>query len=160
MKKSKDSGWNSYTYVNYKGRNWSLAVRYGFISAGGGSVYSKPLKNLKIGEKIFVYMPPKGYIGYGIVESEPILAKDFVFSVKGKKKRFSDIPDGEWFIHDSDDPDLAEYVIKVKWVHTVNEENAVKSKGLFYARNVVARSSKPWWDKTVDILKEQWNIKE
>jgi len=50
---------------------------YGFISAGGGDFYSKRLKQLKVGDEVFIYDKENGYVGYGTVRSEAQLASEF-----------------------------------------------------------------------------------
>jgi len=45
------------------GRNWDDARQYGFISAGGGEWFSKTLKKLPIGARVFVCIPKTGYVG-------------------------------------------------------------------------------------------------
>ncbi len=55
-------------------RNWDDARRYGFIAAGGGAWYSKSLKQLKTGHRVFAYIPKGsgvgGYVGIGEVTTE------------------------------------------------------------------------------------------
>ncbi len=46
-------------------RNWDDAVRYGFVSGGGGSWYSKTLQQLFVGAHIFAFIPKTGYVGVG-----------------------------------------------------------------------------------------------
>lgn len=52
--KSAKEPWNGEYYVSFgpQGRSWDHAVKYGFISAGGGSWYSNTLKLLKPGDRI------------------------------------------------------------------------------------------------------------
>ena len=47
-------------------RVWEDARRYGFISAGGGVFYSRTLRSLPVGARVFVYIPQAGYVGAGI----------------------------------------------------------------------------------------------
>jgi hypothetical protein len=55
---------------------WELASKYGFLSAGGGSWYWKPLKNLTPGKRVFAHVGGAGYVGVGVVEGEMIPARD------------------------------------------------------------------------------------
>ncbi|WP_202977864.1 endonuclease NucS domain-containing protein [Nocardioides daphniae] len=48
-------------------RNWDDAVEYGFVSAGGQSWYSRTLKNLPVGGRVFACIPGSGYVGVGTV---------------------------------------------------------------------------------------------
>src|SRR5699024_1641140 len=61
-------------------RNWDDARAYGFVAAGGGAWYSKTLKQLEPGHRVFVYIPKGngvgGYVGVGEVTGEAQLATD------------------------------------------------------------------------------------
>lgn len=62
--------WNGHDwYVSFGeedwGRNWDDARKYGFVSAGGRSWYSKTLRGLPVGARIFAYIPQAGYVGLG-----------------------------------------------------------------------------------------------
>jgi len=58
-KTRKRSPWSGYWFVNVgEGihRNWDDNRQYGYIGAGHGTWYSRALKRLKAGDKIFAYM--------------------------------------------------------------------------------------------------------
>lgn len=64
--------WNGEFYVSFgdpHSRNWEEARRHGFISAGGGSWYSQTLKQLQLGNRVWVNIPKTGFVGVGIVQS-------------------------------------------------------------------------------------------
>ena len=154
--------WNGYAYVAYgcgeHTRSLMDAIEYGFISAGGGQWYSKTLKKLDKGDKILAYIPQKGYFGYGIVTETVAQAKDVEFIKDGKAITFSDFPNAEDYLYKSDDPDNAEYVVKVQWLYTVPESKAVKEAGLFANQNSVCKPKSLKWDNTVARLKALWNF--
>jgi len=58
-------------YVSFgdspEGRRWSDAAKYGFVSGGGGEWFSRTLRNLPIGARIFTCIPKVGYVGVGTV---------------------------------------------------------------------------------------------
>jgi hypothetical protein len=58
----------------------------------------------------------------------------------------------------ADDPELSEYLVKVKWVATVPIEKAVKEKGFFGNQNTVARPTSPKWNYTIQRLKERFGV--
>ncbi len=70
--KRRDSGskepWNGQDwYVSFGddpagSRSWTDARRYGFVSAGGGEWYSRSLKGLPVGARIFTCIPRTGYV--------------------------------------------------------------------------------------------------
>jgi hypothetical protein len=63
--------WNGQDfYVSFGdglGRSWEDAMKYGFISGGGGKWYSRTLSQLFIGARVFVCLPKLGYVGVGEV---------------------------------------------------------------------------------------------
>ena len=62
--------WNGEYYVSFGGdtnRDWEEALKYGFISAGGGTWYTKSLGMLEKGARVWVNMPKIGYVGVGTV---------------------------------------------------------------------------------------------
>ena len=72
--------WNGEYYVSFghgTGRSWPDAVKYGFVSAGGGSWYSNTLNLLKAGDRIWVKAPGYGFVGVGRVKGPPKSAPDF-----------------------------------------------------------------------------------
>lgn len=141
------SSWNGKDwYVAFgdslSGRNWDDAVRFGFVSAGGGKWYSQTLQNLPVGSSIFVYIPQTGYVGHGVTKS---LALPF------EESKFSQLSDlvGK-YSHDNGEP---EYVVEVDWVRTVNRESAVWQKGLFANQNSACHLSH---SKTLTVLYESF----
>lgn len=156
--------WNGYVYAAYGSgdntRTWNDARKYGFISAGGGSWYSNSLKKLKINDKLFAYIPKKGYVGYGIVTDTAKQAKDIIFDINGESIDFSSFANCNNYLYSSDDPDLAEYVVKVKWINTVDEDNAIKEPGFFANQQSACKPTTPLWSSTVNRLKQIWKIQE
>ena len=64
---------------------------------------------------------------------------------------------GKYF-DSADDPENAEYVVKVQWIKTVRTSEAVKELGFFGNQNSVCRPLTEKWDFTVDRLKKCWGI--
>jgi hypothetical protein len=65
--------WNGVDYyVSFgKGdqRNWEDAQAHGFVSAGGGAWYTRTLRKLQLGHRVFAHIPGVGYVGVGTVMS-------------------------------------------------------------------------------------------
>ena len=67
--------WDGRTYYVAFGdgehRNWDDAREFGFVAAGGDPWYSKSLRRLGPGDRVFVYIPKGsgvgGYVGVGEV---------------------------------------------------------------------------------------------
>lgn len=153
--------WNGEFYVSYGGRSWEDAVQFGFISGGGGSWYSQTLKLLAPGNRVWVKIPKVGYVGVGIVVEAVQAAKDFnVQTPHGERLALDVLEDAERYRRNMDDPEKSEYFVRVKWLDTVAESNAINEVGLFGNQNTVCQPVAPKWRYTVDRLKEHfpnWN---
>src|SRR3954454_17965753 len=57
-------------------RRWADMVRHGFVSAGGGRWYSRTLRMLSPGDRVWALIPKTGYVGPGRVTKavEPVTA--------------------------------------------------------------------------------------
>lgn len=153
--------WNGEFYVSYGGRSWEDAVKYGFISGGGGSWYSQTLKLLEPGNRVWVKIPKVGYVGVGEVTEAVQPAKDFtVQTERGDRPALDVLEDAERYRLHADDPDKSEYFVRVKWLQTVPEAEAINEVGLFGNQNTVCQPVAPKWRHTVERLKERlprWN---
>lgn len=142
---SKKSLWNgSDWYVAFgtesERRSWADAQKYGFVSAGGGEWYSRSLRKLPVGARIFVYVPGQGYVGVGSVTGPAIAALESKLSVNGELKSFSTLDlQGDYGLRDAaavlDGSDTNEYVVPVTWENTVDVSKAFWRKGLFANQN-------------------------
>jgi hypothetical protein len=150
--------WNGEYYVSFgleETRDWSEAVKYGFISGGGGSWYSNTLSLLEPGARIWVNVPATGYVGVGEVLEPRVPVEEFM--VKGSDGTSTPITQLPLKIAKarrvSEDPEKGEYLVRVKWLKTVPVGGAIKEKGFFGNQNTVARPRTPKWDHTVERLK-------
>jgi len=138
--KIRNQNWTGFYFVNTgitdeNERKWDYNLRYQFISAGGGNRYINAIKKLKKGDKIFALIKQNGYVGYGIVEEEAVIVKEYVFN---GKKMIDDLPDNHtWKLQK--DPSKDEWVVKINWIKTFNENNAKWFKGAFANQNVVCK---------------------
>jgi len=156
--------WNGEYYVSFgeneKERHWEDAVRYGFISAGGGRWYTATLNQLEVGKRVWVNVPGRGYVGVGIVEDGPVRAKDFrVRDEKGTARLLSEVGiSGTGIFADADDVEKAEHLVRVKWLKTLTLNEAIKEKGLFGNQNTVCKPRTKKWQYTVGRLKQRFGI--
>lgn len=153
--------WNGEYYVSFgedEGRKWNDAQKYGFISAGGGPWYTKTLSLLSPGDRIWVNIPHTGYVGVGKVTETVQQAKNTVFEYQNTQTPMEDLPLRGKYFYSSDDPENAEYVVKVQWIKTVPTSRAVKEIGFFGNQNSVCRPLTEKWNFTVDRLKKCWGI--
>ena len=162
----KKGEWNGEFYGSFghgggnEGRIWEEAVKYGYFSAGGGEWYTKTLSMLEPGARIWANVPGAGYVGVGQVVETAVPVDDFlVVDPSGKKVPIQSLPIAAakmWRY--ADDPDKAEYLVRVKWLKTVSVEEPIKEKGLFGNQNSVARPVAASWDHTVERLKKRFGI--
>lgn len=107
--------WPGYWFINVgegEHRTWEDNRAYGFIAAGQGEKYSKPLKKLQAGDRLFAYMKGLGYVGYGEVteEAQPI-ADVRLEDGSLLLERPLRAPKAQ---ENADDPRLSEWVVRVK----------------------------------------------
>jgi uncharacterized protein with ParB-like and HNH nuclease domain/predicted transport protein len=113
-------------------RTWDDCVKYGFVSAGHGKWYSKPLELLSPGARVFVHVPGKGYTGVGIVQEGPVRVTGFRVQLGGSEVGILDAPlKAPKMGEDADNPDLSEYLVRVEWLRTLPVEEAIWEKGMF-----------------------------
>lgn len=149
--------WNGEYYVSFgdsKSRNWDDARRYGFISGGGGNWYSQTLKLLSPGDRVWVKIPKKGYVGVGRVLESVQSVNDFkIRTDTGDMPCLSVLKHAEQYRLTANDVEHAEYFVRVKWLDTVSEDKASNEVGLFGNQNTVCQPTTPKWRHTVERLK-------
>ncbi len=153
--------WNGEYYVNFgegESRSWEDARRYGFVSAGGGSWYSSTLNLLHEGDRIWVRVPQQGYVGVGIVLSEPVHASEFLISDDSGRElpALSILTGRNYHREDIGDPDKAEYFVPVRWLDTVPLNIAVHEVGMFGNQNTVCAPKSAKWRHTIERLKSKF----
>ncbi len=119
--------------VDSKGvSSWDDAIKYGFVSAGGGRWYIRTLNQLCPGARIFAMRPKVGYVGVGIVKEKSKPINEFmVDSENGSLKSIIDVPlKAEGLKENADNPELCEHFVRVEWIKTVPEKEAFWEKGL------------------------------
>ena len=160
--KTEKGEWNQEYYVSYGGphRSWDDAVKYGFISAGGGKWYSKTLFMLHEGDRIWVRIPQKGYVGVGKVKKTATPSADATLDYNGKNVKMKDLAlKGNYFFENSN-TEKAEYIVQVEWLYHVSEKKAVQEFGFFGNENSVCRPKNDKWNITVKRLRELWGIQD
>ena len=132
-------------------RVWQDARTYGFVSAGGGEWYSRSLRNLPVGARVFVCVPKSGYVGVGTVTGPVARFCDAVVTVDGQPAPLAGLPLAGSYQHDEggDSDETAEYVVPVEWEATVPVERAVWKRGLFANQNSACKLSKQFTIDTV-----------
>ena len=111
---------------------------YGYIGAGQGEKYSRPLRRLAAGDRLFAYMKGLGYVGYGEVTMEAARVGEFVVESAGKP--LLELPlRAPRVAENKDSPDLSEWAVGVRWLKAYPREQARTFKGVFANQNVVCK---------------------
>ena len=145
--------WNGEYYVNFgadQTRIWDEAVKFGFISGGGGPWYSNSLRMLAPGDRVWVKIPGAGFVGVGRVSGSRVSAKEFMIDDRPALEVMS----GNYHREFVDEPDRAEYFVPVVWEKTLPASKAVQEVGMFGNQNTVCRPVTPKWRTTVERLKQ------
>jgi hypothetical protein len=145
--------WNGEFYCSFghdNERNWDDARELGFVSAGGGTWYSKTLQLLAPDDRIWVKVPGRGFVGVGRVKGrvQPVTA----FMVGDRPIR--DVAKRCKF--EVNDPEHCEYFVAVEWIQTVPLDQAVQEVGMFGNQNTVCKPTTPKWRSTVERLKQHF----
>ena len=152
--------WNGEFYCNYghgDNRSWADAIQFGFISAGGGSFYTRTLQLLSPGDRIWAKAPGHGFVGVGRVTGRAQPATTFqVETPAGQLPVLEVAKGGKYHSEFLNDPERCEYFVPVRWLQTVPLEKAVQEIGLFGNQNTVCKPTTPKWRYTVERLKEKF----
>jgi len=149
--------WTGFYYVNAghnpSVRDWEDMRRHGFIAAGYGRFYSSRLNQLSAGDPIFVYQKGSGYVGYGTVRSEAVMAKDFV-TADGRALDELELR-APGVLHDPDDTEMADYIVGVDWQKTFSLSEGKWFEGGFANQNVVCKLRHP---ATLEFLAKTFEL--
>jgi hypothetical protein len=129
-------------------RCWDDFLRYGMVSAGHDNPPSGPLKRLSIGDEVYAFLDPRGYVGRGRVTQAAVLAGQFVvtgdFIAKDGSGTFNRVKLTEILLlrrsdmrEDADDPLLGEWVVGVKWLRTCARKKPRRFAGMQEPRDTV-----------------------
>ena len=151
------SEWNGEYYVSFgegDNRRWNDAKRYGFISAGGGEWYVRTLRMLQPGNRVWVSVPGKGYVGVGEVAASVVSYDRFSVNLNGSAIPITEV---EFEAPNAFDENHGEHFVGVlDWIKAVDLNEAVKERGFFGNQNTVAQPRSSKWDFTVERLNALW----
>lgn len=153
--------WNGECYVSFseggERRAWSEAKQYGFISAGGGDFYTKTLKSLQPGERVWVKIcelkDGNGYVGVGTVKATAVRSDEFRVLVEGAPTPIAEVSDGAKLEYGEGEE---EWYVAVEWEKAVDLQDAVWRRGFFGNQNTVARPRASSWASTIEFLRRHW----
>jgi hypothetical protein len=88
-------------------------------------------------------------------------AKEFTLKVGSEEKLALDVLKfGASYKERANDPERAEYFVRIHWLQTVAENEAINEVGLFGNQNTVCQPTAPKWRHTIERLKTRfkaWN---
>jgi len=152
--------WNGEFYVSFgdgEARSWEEARRYGFISGGGGPWYSRTLKVLSPGDRVWVNVPQGGFVGVGRVSGvRQRVSESKLATSEGEKSSLDVLKEGHYHRNYANDPDRAEYLVPVQWNEAVPLASAFREVGRFGNQNTVCKPTTPQWRRTVERLKQHF----
>lgn len=152
--------WNGEFYCSFghdETRSWDDAVQFGFISAGGGAWYSKTLQLLNVGDRVWVKVPGRGFVGVGRVEGRAQPASTFTVKADSGVVAILDVAKrGSYHREVVNDPDRCEYFVPMRWMNTVPLQQAIQEIGMFGNQNTICKPTVPKWHSTVDRLKKKF----
>jgi hypothetical protein len=123
--------------------------------------YSRTLKLLSPGDRVWVKIPKTGYVGVGRVTEAVQAAKEFkVVTPEGQRPALDVLQSAERYRIHADDLEMSEYFGRENWLDTVPVSKAVDEVGLFGNQNTVCQPTTPKWRHTVERLKTyftRWN---
>lgn len=136
-KPGKRAAWNGRDwYVSFGGgRPWEDARQFNFVSAGGGKFYSQTIRSLPKDAQVWVNVPGSGYVAVGMTLApasrfeEATVLLDGTWSPLAKQTLSRD------YQHPGDSDDDAEWVVPVKWLKALPENEAFWQKGMFASQH-------------------------
>jgi hypothetical protein len=151
---TKKRPWNGRDFYTVQGTSesgverWDLARRFGIITAGGGSWYWKPLRNLKPGHRVFAYVGGAGYVGVGQVAGTvtPAAEAEVIDPDTGEAVQLATRQDLYPSFAErlkSTDPEVTEYVVRVDWTEARDVADAARETGLFASQIPVCKLRDP-----------------
>ena len=156
---------NYYVVLGKRGdyKRWCLARRYGFLNGGNPRHHWKPLRRLRQGDWVFAYVGGHGYVGIGVVTGEMQHIRDARVTVNGEEEPLIEQRGIDaHFVNAaaSDDEDVLEMVVPVKWYRTSNVEGAIPPTDLFYNQTTVCelRQQQAKHRNTIDIISTAFGL--
>ena len=117
------------------------------------------LRLLEPGRRVWVNRPGTGYLGVGIVTGEPVGANEFMVKTPDGEKPYLEVGDvSSGLLANAAGPETAEQFVPVRWLKTVEEEDAIREPGLFGNQNSAAKPVTPSWPTTVARLKRAFGV--
>lgn len=154
--------WNGRDFVvNIENKDqilWEDCRKFNCVIGGGGKWYSRTLKKLFPGARIFCMIPGCGYVGVGKVKEKAVPAKDFEVEYNGENISILEAPTkSNGLDYKIDDLDDCFYFVKIDWIQTVDVKDAYWEKGLKANQNTAFKLRSKY---TIERLVKFFDIEE
>jgi len=164
-KSGKKAEWNGrdwfVSFGDGLGRSWEDGRRYGFVSAGGDPWYSRTLRALPVGARVFVHIAKAGYVAVGETLRKAERFDVAEVMLDGAWSRLADQELHAAYQHVDDVRDItddnAEYVVPVRWIASLDQRHAYWEKGMFANQNSACRIRQQF---TLERLVTHFNLAE
>lgn len=134
-KKSKRAAWNGKDwYISFGGgdRVWDDARQFGFVSGGGGKMFSQDMRSLPKDARVWVNVPPMRYVAVGRVLAPASRFEHAEVRVEGTWSPLAaQSLQGTYSDDPATDDALAEWVVPVEWINARPLEAGFWEKGMF-----------------------------
>lgn len=138
-KKSKRAAWNGLDwYISFGGgdRVWDDAHQYGFVSGGGGKMWSQDMRSLPKGARVWVNVPPMRYVAVGRVLAPASRFEDAQVRVGGSWTPLAaQTLQGSYPVDAATEDDNAEWVVPVEWIEARPLAAGFWEKGMFASQH-------------------------
>lgn len=142
-KKSKRAVWNGRDwYISFSGgdRVWDDARRYGFVSGGGGKMWSQDMRALPKDARIWVNVPPMRYVAVGRVLAPATRFEDAQVRLAGDWTPLTGQSLQGFYSSDpAVEDDKAEWVVPVEWSDARPLEAGLWEKGMFASQHAACK---------------------
>lgn len=154
--RAKKAAWNGVDWYVVYDREWEDARRYGFVSAGGGRFYTRTLRNVPVGARIWVHIPQTGYVGVGTTTGPAMRFDEAILPTAEGEQALDALPlKGEYRHASEASDDNTEWVLPVRWIDTRPASEAYWEKGMFANQNSACKLRQEF---TLARLAEEFDV--
>ena|SRR5690242_6802791 len=143
-----------------KRRRWPACVKYNFLSAGQGKVYSVPTLKLIPEDIVAAYITDVGYVGIGEVRNSSIPIIDFRY----KAELLKGLPGISKYLFDNSDRNnpKSEHVIEMDWIRIRDRNNSLwipqDDYGYYASRDTVTKIDRKKHSDTIEVLERFFKV--
>ncbi len=117
------------------GRQWADGRRFGFVAAVGGEWYSRTLRRVPVGARVWAFIPKRGYVGVGTTLAVARKYRQADVVVDGAWVRMAELPLVGTYEAPNGTHETAEYIVPVQWIEAVPIGAAYWETGMFANQN-------------------------